>query len=460
MSLGLLRFCCIVGLWWTVLWYILPVDFRQLSVPSLILLHIAPPLFVELMWFLFKRVRILFAAKAAKVAVAAQAKEQQTAFDSAMAAHQAELQHRRAYVECRAVWMVVPRVPEWHGGVSAQCVLLEGCAKKTQAAGYEVMLLPLLRQMFEAALQNKVVAWLPVYVLPASHSEAGIQQVLVEKAWRQAVTACGIEQVPSRFDCRFLPGAGPVAERVIALFEGDPSLPALVLLGMDSPEGDASEKDAVQGYAVVAVLLNRPGLVAQSRKEIVFGGDADIYTPYWERDHGSASQVHWGNVPQPLQADFLAIEPFATVHRPCLVCCEQPKRESELGRCIYHAVENALTNAGLRDLPFEGGGEADTKPLELGWLTHNAGGMSSKDRASRVTAISVTLRDFGCELKSLAETSNITIEYGDVGVACGVLVLSEALIRAAQQQKPVLAVEFGGENDIGVTLAQPLAEDA
>ncbi|MDR2092569.1 MAG: hypothetical protein LBP58_04545 [Azoarcus sp.] len=487
MFFNIFRFCGIVVLWWVIVWYVLPADVRQLPPFSLVLLHVVPPLTVELTWFLSKRLRIFLKARTALAVAAAQEREQQAALDAAMAAHRTALQQRRTGVECRGVWALVPKVPDWYDddGHSGRSALLEQSVEKVWAVGREAALLPLLQRVFEAAVsQSEAVAWLPVYVTPGGVFDAATQQALIEKAWQQAMAAQKVDRIPSRCDCRLLPGSGWAPDRAIALFDGDPSLSAFVLLGMDllldGTEEDvdsgawAGRRNVAPGYAVAAVLLSRPGLVAQPQENAASGegGEDESYTPYWERDQRGGDQVvRWGGLSQQLQFSLLALIPFATLRRPCSACCENPGRESELMRHMHHAVENVLINAGLRDLPFRSDSDAvpepsedaappeDAAPLKLGWLVHNAGVMGDTARATRMTVVALTLRDFGCEFDTVADASNVSIEYGHVGAARSVLMLSEALIRLAQRQKPVLAVEFGEGGNLDVMLVQTL-EDA
>ncbi|MDR3212504.1 MAG: hypothetical protein LBT71_01080 [Azoarcus sp.] len=66
----------------------------------------------------------------------------------------------------------------------------------------------------------------------------------------------------------------------------------------------------------------------------------------------------------------------------------------------------------------------------------------------------------GCELDVLEETNNLDKEHGDVGAARGVLMLAEAIILAAQLQKPVLAAEFGEGDAVAMGLVRPLPAEA
>ncbi|WP_255992271.1 hypothetical protein [Chitinolyticbacter albus] len=480
MFLNALRFGGITGLWWALVWYVLPIDLRQLSVPSLVLLHIGPPLLFSAAWSVFKRVRTSRAAKAAEAAAAAQAAEQQAKVDAAKAAHEAELKRRRTHVECRAVWSAMPKVPDWHEGDPAQCLMLEQDQAEVAGVGREAALAPSLQQVFEAALlQSEAVAWLPIHVLPGRDLDGVTQLELVKQAWQQAVVACGIEQVPAQPDCKFLPGSEQVADRVIALFENDPSLPAMVLLGLDSPLGDEPEDDdfadepdaetlalrrhiGKPGHAVAAVLLSRPGLVTFVDPDagLAERNSDDPYTPYWEQDHGrEASSAQWGRVPPPLQPGLVAMAPFAALHQSRSAYRQGGlDKGNVLARQIQSLVEGVLVNATLRDLPFDSSEAKEAEPLELGWLVHNSGGVDVG--GIRLAAIASALHYFGCEINPVDEASNLVVEHGDVGAARSVLLLAEALIRVAQLQKPVLVAEFDGNDSIGIGLMRPVTEGA
>lgn len=480
MFLSALRFGGITGLWWALVWYVLPIDLRQLSVPSLVLLHLAPPLILTTAWSVFKRIRASRAAKAAEAAAAAQAAEQQSKLSAAKAAHEAELARRQTHVECRAVWAAVPKLPEWHDGEPAQCLLLEQDIEGLPGAGREAALAPSLQQVFEAALlQSEAVAWLPVYLLPGRDLDGVAQLELVKQAWQQAIVACGIERAPAQPDCKFLPGSEQVADRVIALFDNDPTLPALLLLGLDSPLGDEPEDDdfadepdvetlaqrrqvGKPSHAVAALLLSRPGLTttADEYAGAEQQGEADAYTPYWEQQQGhEAGQAQWGRVPLPLQPGLVALAPLAALHQSRSAYRQGGlDKGNALARQIQGLVEGVLVNAKLRDLPFDSSEAQPPEPLELGWLVHNSGGVDVG--GIRLAAVASALHYFGCEINPVDEASNVVVEHGDVGAARSALILAVALIRAAQTQKPVLAAEFDGNDSIGIGLARPVTEGA
>ncbi|MCL1860023.1 MAG: hypothetical protein FWG52_00600, partial [Proteobacteria bacterium] len=141
-------------------------------------------------------------------------------------------------------------------------------------------------------------------------------------------------------------------------------------------------------------------------------------------------------------------------------------KQGALTRQLHEAIQEALVYAGLREQPFkseEPQGEQkkptekpkpeEPKPLELGWLVHNAD-------PGCIGALASSLGDFGCELDLFAESSNLEKEGGDAGATRSVLMLAEALTRAAQLQQPVLVAEFEGTRRITIGLTCPVTQKA
>jgi hypothetical protein len=184
-------------------------------------------------------------------------------------------------------------------------------------------------------------------------------------------------------------------------------------------------------------------------------------TPYWERELKSEADLpHWHRIPQPLRLDFWNSAPFAMLHKSSTASKLELKRGSTLTRQIRDAIKDACINAGLRDLPFEEEAQkqaqanpAEPEPLDLGWFVHNSGS------TYQFVALVSALMDCGCEIDPLEEAGDITKEYGDVGAAHGVLMLTEALIRVAQLQIPVLTAQFGEKNSIEIGLIRPFPEN-
>jgi hypothetical protein len=481
MTFSLLRLVVVVVVWWAALWFALPVDLQQLSVPELVSWHLGPPLLAVAVWSLFKRFRAWSADDKIRAEEAAREAEQQAKLDADKAASEAELAQRRAHVECRGAWIFTLKMPEWYKFVS-QCFLEGEDAGRVCKAGWDEALAATGRRVFESVLQQSAaLAWLPVYTVPGRNLDSSLQMALLQRVWRDTIDAAGLELSPSRADCKFLPGTGTIIERVIALFDNDPMLPALLLVGFDSPLAVAKELPGDEkaarspdrpGHAVAAVVLSRPGLALPEGLDAALtqeAREANPYTPYWEREQEKIAIQVMGRVPLPLQPDLLALEPFAALGRPRSLTAPRARQVSALLAAL-------LIDAGLRDpLPEnhaeaeesespdksaeaeEGEGKAEEKgdAVEFGWLVHNGGGTEDFADVKRIAAVTEAVQGFCEEFEPQQDVSNVGIEYGETGAARSVLMLAEGLMRVAQLQKPVLIAEYGeGGNKLEIGLAR------
>ncbi|MDR0702780.1 MAG: hypothetical protein LBF61_10345 [Azoarcus sp.] len=471
----MLRLCLMTALWCAALWYALPLDLNALSIPALLGVHAAPPLLAEATWFVFKRIRTSHAERAKKAAEKSGEAEKQSESEAARVAAEKALCRRRAHVECRALWLEVTGMPEWLEDMPPQCTLIERQPEDVRGTGNAAALSRALQGIFEAILGTEPLAWLPVYLLSGDDPENDMQRLeWLRRAWQKAAAVCGAE---APLKCGILPGEGLVAGRVIALFESDPELPALMLLGMDSPlaeetremddveeTGGDSQKLGGPGHAVAAVLLSRPGLVLPEDAKIAATGrkEADDYTPYWERSEVGAPgpAAGWGGMPARLPPVFLeSLKPFAALCRSRLAAC--PTRGYV--QILEEAIENVFIDAGLREMPGERGSDKKSpepetpRPPDLGWLLHEDGEGSEKDISARYSRFTAGLTGTGCEIDALEEADNLREKHGDVGAARDALMLAEALIRAAQLQKPVLAAGFGEKDNVVISLARPIS---
>ncbi|MDR3212505.1 MAG: hypothetical protein LBT71_01085 [Azoarcus sp.] len=307
MFIGALRLCSMTALWWAVLWYVLPLDFSALSNSAMLGLHAAPPLLAEAAWFAFKRLRTLRAKRAKEAAEKTGEAKKQAETGTVSAAREEALRHRRAHAECRALWLEMAGISDWLEKTPQRCTLFERSGNDVRGAGSKAVLTKALQQIFESVLDDEPLIWLPVYLVPGNDPGDDARRLeWIEQAWRQTAAARGIETRPR---CALLPGEGALAGRVIDLFENDPELPALILLGMDSLLADGTDDadddtEAVDdpprrapGHAVAAMLLSRPGLVLPADMKIApERKEAGIYTPYWERGDLSTgpSVAGWG----------------------------------------------------------------------------------------------------------------------------------------------------------------------
>ena len=465
MLIGVLRLCLVAGLWCLVLWYVLPVDLSALSIPALIGAHIGPPLLVEVGWFAFKRIRVARAKKKEALAEKTGEASKQAEIDSARAAREAELRHRRAYAECRKLWLDIVGDPTLLEGVPGGQFMLSA-RQGVPGSGSKTVLPAALRNVFESMLSEEYSAWLPIYLVPG-HRDDAQRLKWIAQTWQEAAAIHGIE---TRCQCAMLPGKGSVTDRVIDLFENDSEIPALILMGVDSPladgtgspnddEADADPKQSAPlGHAVVAVQLNRPGLgLPDIKAASAERKAAGVYTPYWERGDMSARlATGWGEMPEKYLPVFLDIKPFAALCRSRPVTCP----ERRYLPALQEALENALIDAGVQKLPFER--EQDGKapeeapePPDLGWLVCNNGAGDGQTVLSRHARLVTGVLGLGCELDLTGERTVLDEKCGDVGAACSVLILAAAMARAAKLQKPVLTAEFSEGDEIVLSLARP-----
>ena len=483
MIFRILRFNILIALltalWWAAIWFVLPVSWLQISPSALLALHIAPPLGGMLAWRLCKRLWAWRTTRAKQAANKAETEQKQAAGEKTSTQRRQALERRRATLECRSEWVVVLKKPKWSNDGDGDDALLSvpsvenlqsDDAPAPDAAKRETATREALKDIFSTAFNHcPALAWLPIFVLPGQNIEAKQLEAL-EQPWQEAVNILVTKKVPlpPSPSCKFLPGSGEIIDRVIALFEHDPSLPALILLGMDSPSSGAS------GYALAAVLLSRPGLSIETGMDAAASENASPYTPYWERERiRLPGQPRWGNIPASLQPSFLQdLPPTAALHRswPLDINPSTAERTAVLKQRFENALSEALINAALREPPSEkdedkkaekggkdGKGEAaqadtkETEPLELGWFVHDS--TNSKNFGT----FGAALADFDCEIDPVSEASNLIKEHGNVGAARGVLILAEALIRARQLQKTVLIAGFGddGSGGIGIGLIRP-----
>lgn len=455
--LFVLIFVALTALWWAAIWLALPIDWLQVTLPSLAVLHIAPPVTLVAAWWAGKRAWVWHKARTQKRVAAAETAKQTAKEATDKAAQQKTLAQRRAHAQCRAVWAEFACLPEWAKAGAEQCVLLEQPPKKITGTGSEAALNTSLAQVFEAAFQQcNATAWLTVILVGNDPS----QQDLAGQAWHTAVARCGIAQTPQDFACVLHPGPDGLFERIVTMFETDPALPAVVVLGMASPLADAPPPQAGSlGHAVVAVLLSRPNLEDPGEPQPDISesaADDPALQPYWERNYArQADHPQWAQIPPPLRQGLWKLSPFATLHRPSTADIQELKRDSSKAQRVQNAIQQALADAGLHDTtppPAQPGTQEEAEAPELiNCLVHNLG-------SAHIPILFSALKDCGSEVNLFTEGCNLKKEHGDVGTAESVLALAEPLILAAQRQQPVMSAQYNQGSGFLIGFARPVPE--
>ena len=364
MILTSLLFTAITALWWALVWFVLPLDLRRLSIPALISLHIFVPVGLTAAVSFWRRWRARVAQARALAATQHEAEAQQQRINAARDAHAAQLAERRVAMQCRGAWISALTQSPLELKSS---VLLPVAERSTETGPWPDAVQASVTEVFAAALKPKPgCAWLPVYLMPNARRD-GLEQIeLVRKGWRQAVTEAGVTGAPAQADCKFLPGSGALVDRVLALLANDPGLPGCLVLGVDSltdeldrlnedsevPDDAMLERWSWQGHpgrAAALLLFTRAGLRPSEANADTPASSADAYTPYWETQRtGEAAQLNWGRVPGPLQAALVADAPLAALASGGSFI-KPETRGNALTRQVQSALEAALINASLRD---------------------------------------------------------------------------------------------------------------
>ncbi|KPC52002.1 hypothetical protein WG78_13110 [Amantichitinum ursilacus] len=464
-------FGAITVAWWALVWFVLPFDLRRLSIPALITLHVGVPVALNAAVLVFRRWRARAQRVKAALAVQQENQAQQQRIDAARAAHNAQLAERRVSMQCRGAWINAliqsePLAP------LPDADLLE-VAERTRGDWAEGVHAALVDLFGKALAQIPGNAWLPVYVLPNPQQDGLAQLELVRKAWQQAAQSAELESAPAQADCKFLPGSGALVDRVLALLANDPGLPGCLVLGVDSltemldqaeddgdmPDAETLKQRAIRGQpgrAAALLLFTRPGLQA-STAEFAPAVATDAYTPYWEQQRSAeAGQLSWGRVPTHLQQGVVAAAPLAQVAAGAQVLNTEAKGNA-LTRQVQGALEAALINANLRDLPFDAV-DAEPPPLAAQRLVHNSGGVAQA--GVRLSALALALGYFGCEINVVDEADNLTITFGDTGAAHEPLSLAVAALRVADTGAPAVVAQFDAAQTFNINVLTPAQEPA
>jgi hypothetical protein len=320
------------------------------------------------------------------------------------------------HAECRGLWLALPDAPDWVQ--ESPDFLVEGESGPQGSIS---------KQLFEAAFsQSWAIAWLPLLL------DAATPAAEVEEAWRQATAdsdaVTNALPPPPTPDIR-APGTGSLVDRAIALFEQEPALPAVLVLGAEGP-------------AAALALLARPGLALPP------GSSADDYerpeptvmTPFWDRAPIPGTAL-WGNIPPALVPSFLRASPPIGALYQTATAQQEGVRPRERTKHARDTLLRAFANAGLS--------MDAVNPPDIGWVAHSLG------TRERFIALATALTDCGCDVAPFEEGGSLEKDPSEPGQAGSTLLLAAALARAVQLGRPVLAVVAGQNNGMEAAIVIP-----
>ncbi|MEO3961066.1 hypothetical protein [Chromobacterium piscinae] len=233
--------------WWALLWLVMPQSWQRISPSAILMLHLAPPMLLSAgvkLWSYLKEKRAAEEAKQQEEQAEAERSDKR---EAARAQHVAELRERQRAVGCRWLWTAAAPVkdePAWLAEM-ADGAHWQALARDEVEAG-EAMdaLSPHLAEMLaELYAEAPGAAWLPLYLEPMRQVSGVEQLARVKELKLQAVVDSLGGGVHVSGDCRFLPGSGQLADRVLQVLQQDPELPGLVVLAADAPLAERDDDD-------------------------------------------------------------------------------------------------------------------------------------------------------------------------------------------------------------------------
>ncbi|OQS44621.1 hypothetical protein [Chromobacterium violaceum] len=462
--------------WWALLWLVLPQSWQRISPSAILMLHLGPPMLLSAGFRLWSYLKEKRAADEAQQQEEQAEAERNDKREAARAQHAAELRERQRAVGCRWLWTAAAPAkdePAWLAEMADGAHWLALDKDEVEAGEAMDALSPHLSEMLSGLYAEAPgAAWLPLYLEPM-RQVPGVEQLTRVKELKQLAVAETLGgDVHVGGDCRFLPGSGQLADRVLQVLQQDPELPGLVVLAADAPlaerddDEDWGEVDpelskrrswmGEPGIAVVAMLFLRDGLVAPAEPEQE-AEDADPYQPYWEKDFAGPA-AGWGIVPPSQQASLARLPKLAILSQSSSVSLAQDKA-LHLARSLQPVLDNALVNAALLDYPFspEEAKPENNQASSLAWLCHNSGQIDVG--GVRLAAIATALSRHQVELHPIDEASNVVREWGDAGAATPMLLAAAAVSHCARLQAPAVITHFHDEL-VSLAMARPPAEEA
>lgn len=458
-------------LWWGALWLLIPVDWQQVSPTVMLLTHLLPPLLLTALGYVWRLRQEKWEQAATQAQAESEASEQQVRRDEARAQHLAALRERQQMVSCR--WLSVQAVaqrekPAWLDELPPACRWTARARDEREPGEVLDSVMPWLEESLQALYAELPGAASLPLLLEVLPLVSGIEQVDRIRQCQEAAWLTTQRDAPQpASDCRFLPGSGTVADRVMQFLAQDPELPGAVVLAADAPlalQNEAEKPDEATraqwlqqgrpGAAVVLLLFLRNGLAAPA--DSALAAVHDPYQPYWERE-GTPPPAGWGRVPEHARAVLAALP-----HLACLAqssSTELPQQGTlQLTRQLQPLLDNALVNAALLDYPFSAE-EADPQRNQadsVAWLVHNGGDVDVG--GTRLAAIASNLTRHQIGLLPVDEASNLAREWGDVGAAAPAMLVALAVTHCARLQAPAVITQFHHDH-VALALARPALQE-
>ncbi|TDR79835.1 hypothetical protein [Paludibacterium purpuratum] len=472
MWMSLLLFVSSLFGWWGLLWLGLPVSWQRISPSAILLIHAVPPVLIfslAKLWLGKRKERAAAADEQRKQAAEA---ERLAALATAREQHRAALAVRREPVECRWAGLMLQgqgaEAPAWLDDLGEHGFVRQIEADELEGDSLSERLTPALTEWFTALYEQAPgAAALPLLLEPCPALAGGEQLQWVRKVQLQVLDSLAETQFknrprPREMACRFLPGRGLLAERLITLFEQDATLPGATVLAFDAAWADSvlDDEPASQGAAVAGLLFLRANLPQSEPAADVpaeQNGDNAPYQAYWQKPV-ALEWAEWGTVPPWAQEDLLTQPKLAALARGAHASA-LPTGVIGMSKVLRTLLDEALINGSLRDLPF-----ADDEPdpqaeqaASLAWLVHDGG--SLRAAGGRMAALGSLLSDNEVELSPIDDASNLVRDCGVLGSANDVALDACAALHAARLQAPVLLAHFvGDEASLSVT-RPPLEEN-
>ena len=474
--------------WAALLWFVFGLDINAHSNAALAAMHLLPPLTLWAGWWSWSawRERKQAADKVAeteakRVAQEKQRTERRAQFDK-------ELAERRTWVAIR--WLQT-RDLKAHGVTEHLTTVVPGVTvllhdeemtnftAETQGAWPSVQLAALFMEL----AQNPVTLVLPIYVQGPSDQAFATLAEQVRSARQAAMLQLNVEwpEGIALGAVLALPQGAASPQELIDLCVNQPELPGVLVLAFESPLSIQMQHDenvepsneakhhelwiGKAGQALVGMLLTSPDLPGTlvHLDALAPKGAPTVMTPYWERAQLAPGMVSFlATLPGAWRQALADMPMLAQLRRPAWIEVPDKTRPTQFTQNLRRLLELAGVNAALIEPNFDGedktaAAPASAPPLQLAdsaWLVHNAGELSVC--GSRLAGIGLAMSDAGMDLGAVNEGTNVVVYAGDCGRATPYVMLSIAVAKAAELQKPILVTHFQ-KQQVAMAFVLPLA---